>query len=48
MKFMAQSIAFCGLVAGATVLEIHDKPASGLWVLLVLVVLWVLFGDWCE
>lgn len=36
MPHIGESIAFAALVAGATVLEIHDKPAYGLWVLIVL------------
>jgi hypothetical protein len=42
MKAIGQGIAFASLVCGATVLEIYDKPAAGLW---VLVGLWVLFGS---
>ena len=36
-------IAVAGIAIGATILEIYDKPASGLW---MLVVLCILFADW--
>ena len=38
---IGEAIAFLALVAGATTLEIFDKPAAGLW---VLVVIWALFS----
>jgi hypothetical protein len=43
MRFIGQGLAFCSLVIVATVLELHDKEADGLW---LLVVVWVIFGTW--
>lgn len=43
MKPVGSGIAFAGLCIAATVLEIHDKPAGGLW---FLIVIWIIFGDW--
>lgn len=44
-RYLAKAIAFCGLVAGATVVEINGYTADGLW---LLVGLWVIFGTWSE
>jgi len=40
---IGQGIARAALVAGATVLEIFDKPAAGLW---AVIVVWVFLADW--
>lgn len=45
MTFIGQAIAFAALCAVAAWLEINNKPASGLW---TLVVCWAIFGDWFE
>jgi hypothetical protein len=43
MNSLGQSIAFAALVAGSAWLEINGKPASGLW---IVVVIWALLADW--
>jgi hypothetical protein len=43
MGYLAQGIAFASLVAGAVTLEINDKPAAGLW---ALIVLWAFVANW--
>jgi hypothetical protein len=43
MGYLAQGVAFASLVAGAVTLEINDKPAAGLW---ALIVLWAFVTDW--
>jgi hypothetical protein len=43
MAWIGQGIAFAALVAGAVYLEVHDKPAGGLW---FLIVIWVIAVDW--
>ena len=41
--WMGQGIAFAALVAGAVCLELNDKTAGGLW---VVIVIWALLTDW--
>ena len=43
MLYIGQGIAFAGLAIAAALLEIHDKNADGLWLVLVL---WWVFTDW--
>lgn len=43
MAWLGQGIAFAGLCIAAALLEIHDKPAGGLW---VMAVLWWICADW--
>lgn len=43
MTGIAQALAFMSLVVASTYLEVKGYGAGGLW---VVVVLWVLFGDW--
>ena len=43
MKYIGQGIAFAGLAIAAAMLEIHDKNAAGLW---LVIVLWWVFADW--
>ena len=43
MLYIGQGIAFAGLAIAAALLEIHDKSADGLWLVLVL---WWVFTDW--
>lgn len=43
MAWIGQGIAFSALVAAAVYLEIHDKPVSGLW---ALIVIWAIVTDW--
>lgn len=43
MKGLGEGIAFAGLIAGATYLEVSGKPAIGLW---LLIVVWAMFSDW--
>ncbi len=43
MPYIGQGIAFAGLAIAAALLEIHDKNASGLWLLLVV---WWVVTDW--
>lgn len=40
---VGKGIAIAALIAAATTLEMHDKPAGGLW---TLIVLWIIFGGW--
>lgn len=41
MKTLPQAIALSALVAGATTLEINNYPAHGIW---ILIVVWVMFS----
>jgi hypothetical protein len=43
MKALGEGVAFAAMAAGATCLEIYDKPAEGLWVFLVL---WAICSNW--
>ncbi len=43
MAWIGQGIAFSALVAAAVTLEVHDKPVSGLW---LLIVIWAACADW--
>ena len=43
LAYIGQGIAFAALVAGAVTLEIHDKNASGLW---MVIVFWWAVTDW--
>lgn len=43
MAFIGQGIAFASLVAAAAALEIHDKNAEGLW---IIIVFWWVIADW--
>lgn len=36
MNKLGQGIALAGVALAAALLEIHDKPAAGLWVLVVI------------
>lgn len=42
MAYIGQGIAFAGLAIAAALLEIHDKNAAGLW---LLIVIWWVFAD---
>jgi len=42
MNFIGAGIAFAGLCIAAAWLEINDKDADGLWIILVL---WLIFGN---
>ena len=36
LAYIGEGIAFVGLCASATLLEIYDKPAYGLWIVIVI------------
>lgn len=40
---IAKAIALVALITAATILEMNGHEASGLW---IVVVLWMLFGEW--
>ncbi len=42
-KNIAQALVLCSLMASATILEINDKPAFGLWFIVVIA---VFFTEW--
>lgn len=42
-KGIPEAVAFAALVAGTAALELHDKNADGLW---IIVVLWALLSSW--
>lgn len=43
MNRIGQGIAIAGLALAAAWLDMSDKDATGLWVILVL---WIIFGNW--
>lgn len=43
MRGLGEGIAFAGLCISAATLEVFNKDASGLW---IIIVLWIVFTDW--